>query len=228
MIHACPQRMWYVKEFLVPSMLAQGIREEEIEIRCDTEGKGNLFSCMERFRSCGERAAESCDPESGTWHLQDDVLICRDFAERTGAQDSGIVCGFACRNFGPSMQERGRMPVGFMWYSFQCTRIPDSIAGECADWFFSEAQYYPKYQTKVAEKMHDDQFFRDFLAERHGDLWITNLAPNLVEHIDWLIGGTTINQMRAFKTNRAEFWEDEALVKELEEALHVRNGTKNQ
>ena len=66
MIHACPQRMWYVEEFLVPSMRDQDIRPDEIEIRCDTEGKGNLLSCMESFRDCGERPG-------GTWHLQDDV-----------------------------------------------------------------------------------------------------------------------------------------------------------
>ena len=46
MIHACPQRMWYVEGFLIPSMKAQGISEEEITVWNDTEGKGNLFSSM--------------------------------------------------------------------------------------------------------------------------------------------------------------------------------------
>ncbi len=27
MIHACPPRMWYVEEFFIPSMKAQGIRD---------------------------------------------------------------------------------------------------------------------------------------------------------------------------------------------------------
>ena len=221
MIHASPQRMWYVEEFLIPSMKDQGIRPEEIEIRLDSEGKGNLISCMESFRDCGERE-KATRRGSGTWHMQDDVLISRDFAEQTREHDDGVVCGFACKNFGPSMQERGRMPVGFLWYSFQCIRIPDSLAGECAEWFFTDAQYYPKFQQLVAEGKHDDQFFREFLQERHGDMWIYNLDPNIVDHIDWLIGGTLINRMRAIKINRAEFFRDGDLVKELESKLKNR------
>ena len=34
LIHACPQRMWYVEEFLVPELRAQGA--ENIEIWCDS------------------------------------------------------------------------------------------------------------------------------------------------------------------------------------------------
>ena len=54
MIHACPQRMWYVNDYLLPSLKAQGIPEEEIAIWNDTEGKGTLFSCLESFKACGK------------------------------------------------------------------------------------------------------------------------------------------------------------------------------
>lgn len=226
MIHACPQRMWYVEEFLLPSMLAQGIRREEIEIRNDSQGRGNLISCMESFRDCGERAG--ADPESGTWHLQDDVMICRDFAERIRANDSGLVCGFACQNFGPSMQERGLVPAIFMWYSFQCIRIPDSLAGECAEWFFDQAVRRSTYEVKITENRHDDWFFREFLLERHSDGWVMNLTPNLVDHIDYLIGGTVINPLRRILVNRAAFWEDADLTEELERELDARKRTKTE
>lgn len=216
MIHACPQRMWYVNDFLIPSMLAQGISEDEITVWNDTEGKGNLFSCMESFKACGER-------DGGTWHLQDDVIISRDFAEKTRENNDGIVCGFGCRNFGPFLENVGQAPAAFMWYSFQCIRIPDELAGECARWFFEEAVNWPRYATKVAERKHDDSFWRDFILERHEDLWVTNLSPNIVDHIDYLMGGTTINRLRSAKINRSAYWEDEDLVEALAEQLKNRD-----
>ena len=56
MIHACPQRMWYVTEFLVPSMLEQGIPEADITIWNDTEKRGNLAACMAAFESLQPQA----------------------------------------------------------------------------------------------------------------------------------------------------------------------------
>lgn len=215
MIHAAPAREWYVREFLIPSMRAQGIREREITIWMDREGKGNLKSCLESFRDCGRH-------RGGTWHLQDDVILCRDFAARTKANDEGMVCGFYCRNFGP-IPEAGRVPARFMWYSFQCIRIPDALAGEFADWAETDAVYRPQYQGLAREGKGDDSFFRDFILERHRDLWLTNLAPNLVDHIDYLIGGTLVNHARIIQINRSSCWEDENLVRELEEALKARN-----
>ena len=210
MIHACPQRMWYVDEFLVPSMRAQGI--EDIEIWNDTEGRGNLYSCMEAFKACGKR-------DGGTWHLQDDVIISRDFAEWTKEPFKGVVCGFGCQNFGPSMTQVGSVPMAFMWYSFQCIHLPNELAGECADWFFNDAQYRTQYSPQIVDRKHDDWFFREFMRERHSDMTVINLTPNLVDHIDHLIGGTLINKQRHIQTNRSYFFKDQDMVDELAEKL---------
>ena len=216
-IHSAPPRIWYVEEFLIPSMLAQGISSEDVEIWCDTEGKGNLFSCMDAFRACGAR-------DGGTWHIQDDVILCRDFAKRAQEHDLGIVCGFGCHNFGAQTQQTGRVPAAFMWYSFQCIRIPNTLAGECAQWFYDDAQHRAKYLQFINDRKHDDTFWRDFILELHKDLWVTNLTPNLVDHVDYLIGGTLVNKRRSAKINRAAFWEDEELVIQLEQALGARIG----
>ena len=50
LIHTCLQRHWYVKDYLIPSMIAQGIPDEEIQVWLDSERKGNLASCIESFR----------------------------------------------------------------------------------------------------------------------------------------------------------------------------------
>ena len=100
MIHACPARMWYVKDFLIPSMMSQGIRGDDITVWNDSGGKGNLASCLESFASLK-------DTPGGTWHLQDDVMICRDFAARTKElAGSSIICGFCYSGY-----EAGDPPV---------------------------------------------------------------------------------------------------------------------
>ena len=214
MIHACPQRMWYVNDYLIPSMKAQGIADNQIIVWNDTEGKGNLFSCLASFKECGTH-------HGSTWHIQDDVIISRNFAEQTQANTEGIVCGFACKNFGPSMQQKGRVPISFMWYSFQCQLIPNEIAGEFVEWFNTVKREY-KYQGRIVDGRHDDWFFREFMAARHPDAWVVNLAPNIVDHIDYLIGGTIINHARNIKVNRAEYFPDTDLVDELAEKMKNR------
>ena len=126
LIHTYPGRMWYVEEFLYPSLRDQGCPADDIEIWNDTEKKGNLQSCMESF------AAREGD--GGTWHLQDDVLLCRDFYKRCQELDDGVVYGFCCARFNDDPQQRGKVHQPDMWHSFQCVRIPDAYARECAEW----------------------------------------------------------------------------------------------
>ena len=76
MIHACNSRLWYVQEYLVPSMLNQGIEQDDIILYVDENSVGNLASCINSFLALP-------DDNKGVWHLQDDVIISRDFKERT-------------------------------------------------------------------------------------------------------------------------------------------------
>ena len=62
----------------------------------------------------------------------------------------------------------------------------------------------------------DDTFFHEFLQCCHPTEIVENVKPNLVEHVDWIIGGSTI-QWRDYLA-RAEFWDDEELIA----ALHAR------
>lgn len=211
-IHAVSQRMWYVEDYLIPSMTAQGIERENITVWNDTEGRGNLFSFTESMKACGEMA-------EGVWHLQDDVIISRRFAELAGENDEGIVAGFCCRNFGPSLQQYGVVPSSFLWYSFQCIRIPADIAKRFADWFYNDAIHWTRLAPRVVERKNDDLFFREFILDQCRDMTVNNLVPNMVDHIDYLIGGTLINQQRLLQRNQAAFFADMDLVEELERKL---------
>lgn len=207
LIHAVPRRMWYVEGFLVPMLREQGA--DDIEIWNDTEKKGNLTACMEAF------AARTGD--GGTWHLQDDVLPCRRFVERCEELDAGVVYGFCCRNFGDRLDACGRVYVPDAWNSFQCVRIPDAWARECAEWVTSEAwkdeSTLPELPILRKVNRGDDTFFHEFMNARHGTETAYNVAPNLVEHIDWLLGGSVLNQWRDYLA-RAEYWEDYILLAE--------------
>lgn len=215
MIHAAPQRMWYVDDFLVPSMTAQGIPLDDITVWNDTAGAGNLFACIDSFASVAPRPG-------GVWHLQDDVIIARDFAERTKDPPEPITCGFGCNNFGPSMDQRGRVPMPFMWYSFQCQYLDNEITGEFVKWFREDAQHRTQYSPQLADRRHDDWFFREWMMEKHPHMWVYNMTPNLVDHIDFMLGGTLINRQRRIQVNRSAFWRDDDLVDELKEKLNNR------
>ena len=214
LIHACPQRMWYVEEFLYPSLRDQGLQAEDIDIWNDTEGKGNLQSCMESFaaRPAGD---------GGTWHIQDDVLICRDFVKRCRENDEGVVYGFCCKKFTDDPQKYGTVRICDAWHSFQCIRIPDAYARECADWFFTDARHRFIFRDWVASGKRDDNFFSAYLEDRHFDDPILNLAPNLVDHVDILIGGSILSEWRNYIA-RAHYFEDADLVADLRNRIKAR------
>lgn len=211
MVHACPARMWYVEQILIPMLRRQGA--EDITIWNDVNKRGNLQACMDSF------AALKSD--GGTWHLQDDVLPCRDFVKRCQELDDGVVYGFCNEDFTDNPSNVGRVYAPDVWHSFQCVRIPDAYARECADWF-EKCEWrnspMPELQILVGMKKGDDTFFREFLQMRHGTEQFYNAKPNLVEHVDWIIGGSILSPYREFYA-RAYYWDDDELIEELKKEV---------
>ena len=203
-IHACPQRMWYVEKFLVPSMQDQWL---DPEVRCDTERRGCLEACMNIFASM--------EGDGGAWHMQDDVIICRNFAERTKSATNGVVNGFVWTK--GAYNDIGIVNQRFGWNSFQCTYIQNDIARGCAEWFYSEGRI--KHKQLAETGRFDDCFFRLYLQECHSKMNVLNLKPNLVDHIDFLIGGTVVSFDRKEKECRSAWFEDLDLVEELAKKL---------
>lgn len=208
MIHTYPNRLWYVEKHLVPSMLEQGIDSQSIIVWNDANREGNLISCMKAFRGMLDKGE--------TWHLQDDVIISSDFAKKSKTQPEGIVCGFCsdvCKQWGDGIQS-----VDKMWYSFPCIKIPNEIARECAEWFYNEASKAGKYRYWVEAKKFDDSFFREFLIHKHSHDKVLNLKPNIVNHIDYLLGGSIVN--KGLIGNRMSvYWYEPELINNLMESL---------
>lgn len=214
LIHACPKREWFVYGYIIPEMVRQGIDRDDIEVWMDRNGDGNLKSCVKSF-------ASRKGIDGGTWHLQDDVALAGDFAEKAEQYDDGIVCGFGRKEWQPIGPMSGNVPAVFMWNSFPCIRIPNDIAVEFSEWVTTDAAYRDTYREAIEHNKADDTLWFDFITEKHLDMYITNLDPNIVEHIDDLIGGSVLHKRDGLV--RSSWWTDtkaveraEARIKELQ------------
>ena len=103
LIHATHERINYVRRHLIPSMLRQGIKSQDITLYVDNKKEGLLKALITSSKTV---------KGSGTWHLQDDVIISSDFKDKTEQYDQGIVCGF-CNSY--SKGQPGEVGVDEMW-----------------------------------------------------------------------------------------------------------------
>lgn len=215
MIHACPQREWYVDEFLVPSMLEQGIDVDDIIIWIDRHGVGNLESCMQSFKYV---------PEDGhTWHLQDDVCISRDFYEKTQKYNDfdGLVCGL-CTFYDKKRKDfynEESNDLSMLWFSFPCIKIPNRLARHCALHYYNSNEY----DDWKEKKRGDDSVFKRYIRKHKPNTKFINLNPNIVNHIDYLINGSTSPKKNIGKKAESLYFEDKSIVKDLTKKIGERN-----
>ncbi len=217
MIHACNQREWYVYEYLIPSLVKQGIQEDDIKVWHDYKKIGNLQS----FVASMKWISQNCDSEQAIWHLQDDIVLSKNFKQEVDKDWEWIVSGFVCVDWNPrTIDKIGRVPSKFMWYSFQCMRIPNYLAGEFCTWFYEKAVNTDRLWQLFKQGKHDDEFWRTFIYDNHIRQHSFNLKPNIVDHIDWMIGWSIINDARGrTRARRSFYWEDNDQVRELEQML---------
>ena len=216
LIHACPKRRWYVDNYLVPSMLDQDIRAEDIMIYEDKATQGNLTAFLDSCR----KLLDMVGTEGGTWHLQDDVLICSDFKKRTEALDTqGVVCGFTSDydNFYP---KQGLQPMKNLWWTFPCVRIPNKDLNEFLEWVDVWVWRDHQYDFCTKNNKGDDAIWKAWVTSYRADEQMYGCVPTLVEHVDYLIGGSEANPQRKKDVNtRSKDWQEEHLVKALERRL---------
>lgn len=209
LIHSCNQRLWYVGKYLIPSLKAQGV--EEIRVFNDDAGLGCVYACMEAFRTC--------EGFGHTWHIQDDVVIAPNFKELAESYEwfNGIVCGI-CTRYDDGKKEVYNTPAterNQMWLSFPCIRIPDILARSCA-FSFEHCAGYEKWKKS---NRGDDMVFRTFLKKSCPDAPYINAKPNLVDHVDYLLGWSTSKEKGPRKLpSRAKFF-DPAIADNLAKIL---------
>ena len=217
-IHTCNNRKWYVNEYLIPSLVKQNIKQQEIKVWCDDKHIGNLRAFVE----CMQWIGQNLDIGGAAWHLQDDVIVSKDFAKTIRKNYKGqIVCGFCCSKWDTYTSNKiGEQPTENLWFSFPCICIPNKYALEFVQWFQETGSRIHRFNNLLKANKGDDSFFREFIAYQHHRQKGFNLKPNIVEHIDWLIGGSQVNVDRKGDA-RAFYWEEEELVEELKKKLGV-------
>lgn len=216
MIHTCKQRKWYVNKFLIPDMLKQGITKDQIIVMTDNDEIGILYATMQSFDWIGRTQ----DWSNVIWHLQDDIIISDNFKRMTDNLYGDIICGF-CSKYDES-KKYGLVEKQEMWYSFPCIGIKNFFAKDCADWFFEKEMFAPENREKIRLGKYADWFFRKYIMQYQKPIRIFNSNPNLVDHVDYLIGGSIVNVERDEKQIRSLYWKEQQKVNNLLEKLRVK------
>ena len=224
MIHACPKRMWYVNDFLIPDMLRQGISVDDIIIWNDEKEEGNLTA----WRKSCEYIKGNFPVEEGIWHLQDDVVLSNDFAEKSVemAKMDMIVNAFVSKRANPKKYASvGKRLVRRYWFSFPCLYIPNRYIHSFVRWYYENGVVEEPYKSVIDQNKGDDYLFWVAVKVFHRTEYIYNLAPNLADHIDYLLGGSVCNGQRGGYAT-AEYFEDHKKVEELALAIQEYNAKK--
>ena len=211
MIHTYPKRFWYVEKYLIPSMIKQGIKEEDIYIFNDCNNRGNLQAFLDSL----DYIINYLPEEKGLWHLQDDVIICKDFKKRTSKHCKVVQNGFVNKWYA-NVEKIGKVNVKDYWYSFPCIYIPNIYLDHFMNWI-ERVKYESTFYKRYNKNRYDDYFFYKFLERECSTDHMINLKPNLVDHIDYLIGGTTGTRKNV--PVRAEYFTDLDLVEKLEKEM---------
>lgn len=214
MIHTIEKRKWYVDDYICKWLKEQGANDEDITIYVDEKLEGNLEACLKSFDSLR-------GVPGGTWHLQDDIFLTSDFVKRTKEHDKGLVCGYCYEKYERGVEASGSKRIEFMWMSFPCIRIPNDLAAEFVDWMRNVAVNEKRYSHFLKEKKYDDLFFRFFMSIHHPTMHALNLKPNLVDHVDYLVGGSAANAQRGNVETHSWFLEEKERerVKEFEKEM---------
>lgn len=206
LIHTCRQRKWYVDKYLAPSLREQGI--DNIIIYNDEYNEGQLPSLIKSY---------DCTNGKDTWHLQDDIIISRRFKELAEKYNNGIVCGF-CNGF--SRGQKGYSNLDNMWYSMPCIRIPGDIFKYFINWL-QDYNVQKRLRIYFEQNKHDDVLLNEFLKEYSPRMRVWNIAPNMVNHIDHLLGGSLINKDRNKDTPyiMSKYWDEPELLANIKNLL---------
>ena len=208
MIHACPQREYYVSTFLVPALLKSGFKKDEVYVYLD-DGLG----CLKGYLYSFDKLVP--DDDEDTWHLQDDVLPRNNFYKYHEALKlfkNDIICGFGNREF-YTKKDFGYAENGAeMFYSFPCIRIPNKIAHKFVTWYDIVARHEVKYQQYIVNNKFVDYLFKEFVDYYFLGVKgvIFNFKPCLVEHVDEFCSGSTVNKARPKPAKALIFNDDEA------------------
>lgn len=231
-VRACVERRDYVKKFLIPSLLEQGMPQDHVLIWQDTDRVGNL----QAFLNMMTWIKDNMDRDTNIWLLQDDVIISSTFVKticsRKVMKFKGIINGYCCQVWNEDNYEKTGERINLLkWFSFPCERIPVSYIEKFLEWFElsvkRDDELGDQYRFWANHGKFDDSFWMDYLYQCHpiDKCWnygtVVNGVPQggLVEHVDYLIGGSLINPRQGDVRRLNYYWNEPELVEKLKVEL---------
>jgi len=199
-IHTSPKRIDFVQGYMIPCFERYGIKD--IIVWNDVKMEGQL----QAWTKCAEWIVMNKPDYEGTWHLEDDVVPCKNFkaiADSVSAEGI-IVQGFVTNNpFADFKGKTGKLPVQCLPYGMQCIYIPNFyLKGFIyfVDKYVNTGLYHKRQYD--CGTLYSDNVFRGLVRKYCKDSCVNILEDCMVEHIDYLIGGRSIKKQK-FTDRRA-------------------------
>lgn len=212
LIHTCKNRAWYVYNFLVPELKRQGVCDERIKIYNDDNMDGNLKAYLNSIDLINKYN------DVLVVNLQDDMWISEDFVqfvESLSSDYSKIYNLFCCFYDGNNKHNVGFVDGHKSWFSFGCIIIHNSVMLQFLDWMHS-TKVQNKYKNLIASNKNDDLLFKNFLIDNNMKSF--NVGRSLVENVDTLIGGSSINK-RDFVIHNS-YWTNKKAIEQLADRIN--------
>lgn len=182
---------------MIPCFKRYGIKD--IQVWNDEEMKGQLKA----WNDCAWWILINKGDYDGVWHLEDDVIPCRNFkniSEQLAMQDI-IVQGFTTECIFTGFKGKtGLISVNDLPYGMQCFYIPQKyLVGYL--YFVDKYVKTRLYKSKQYDcnTLYSDNVFKGYLKRFYPNEKVNVLDDCMVEHIDYLIGGRSV---RRKKTDR--------------------------
>lgn len=202
-IHTSPKRIDFVNKYMIPCFKRYGIKD--IYVWNDEKMIGQLDAWTDCARWIVEEKSDFC----GTWHLEDDVIPCKEFKRLSESLPAmaEIIQGFITENkdfdFNGTL---GVSTVKDLSYGTQCIYIPNSFLKGFIQ-FVDE--YVKTYNYRAGQyrrgTLYADAVLRAYLRRYHKDATICNPDSCMVEHIDYLIGGRSVKKQKLYTTKARKF-----------------------
>ena len=188
---------------MIPCFKRYGI--ENIVVWNDAEMIGQLNA----WTDCARWILKEKSDYDGTWHLEDDVVPCKQFkalSEELPAT-ADIIQGFITENKDFDFNgTTGIASVKDLPYGTQCIYIPNSyLQGFIA--FMDNIVKTGKYRAGQYNRgtLYADAVLRAYLRKYHRNITINNLDSCMVEHVDYLIGGRSVKKQVLRNTKARKF-----------------------
>lgn len=211
LIRTTTKRSWYVNNFLVPELESQGCGRRNIYVYVNDSGNLESFIQMCKF------IVENYKWNDFIWVLQDDVYPCDNFHYITNKYSCTEANGF-CSGF-DNIKNDGYVPMKQSWLSFQCKNFRVDKIKLFLMWYDCRSEELRQY---IRTGKMDDTIYNLFEQTFKND-YINNISPNIVEHIDYLIGGSIVNKNRTPEDTeklKSQNFEDKEKIEKLKEKLN--------